>query len=163
MLWINLVIVCVCVCRHLTHQPGSVWWCGDGSDSVLWEAGVGGQVTPQCLSSRGFCLWITTFFSHHRSQRNLLTHSYVTDANSNKQKLLNVLTDCVCHLKGQTQDVTRGRLTSNICRTWNVSSGSSGNQLLQLLYLECILSMLSSCPPTMHLSRGFTDLVWWDL
>lgn len=36
----------------------------------------------------------------------------------------------------------------------------SGNQLLQLLYLECILSMLASCPPTMHLSRGFTDLVW---
>uniref|UniRef100_A0A671XCB6 ARFGEF family member 3 n=1 Tax=Sparus aurata TaxID=8175 RepID=A0A671XCB6_SPAAU len=38
-----------------------------------------------------------------------------------------------------------------------------GNQLLQLLYLECILSMLSSCPPTMHLSRGFTDLVWKQL
>lgn len=37
---------------------------------------------------------------------------------------------------------------------------SSGHQLLQLLYLECILSMLSSCPPTMHLCRGFTDLVW---
>uniref|UniRef100_A0A669D8P2 ARFGEF family member 3 n=1 Tax=Oreochromis niloticus TaxID=8128 RepID=A0A669D8P2_ORENI len=37
------------------------------------------------------------------------------------------------------------------------------NQLLQLLYLECILSMLSSCPPTMHLFRGFTDLVWKQL
>uniref|UniRef100_A0A8C2XDR4 ARFGEF family member 3 n=1 Tax=Cyclopterus lumpus TaxID=8103 RepID=A0A8C2XDR4_CYCLU len=37
------------------------------------------------------------------------------------------------------------------------------NQLLQLLYLECILSMLSSCPPTMHLSRGFADLVWKQL
>ncbi|XP_061767450.1 brefeldin A-inhibited guanine nucleotide-exchange protein 3 isoform X2 [Nerophis ophidion] len=37
------------------------------------------------------------------------------------------------------------------------------NQMLQLLYLECILSMLSSCPPTMHLSRGFTDLVWKQL
>uniref|UniRef100_A0A8D3BU31 SEC7 domain-containing protein n=1 Tax=Scophthalmus maximus TaxID=52904 RepID=A0A8D3BU31_SCOMX len=37
------------------------------------------------------------------------------------------------------------------------------NQLLQLLYLECLLSMLSSCPPTMHLSRGFTDLVWKQL
>uniref|UniRef100_A0A3B4TK74 ARFGEF family member 3 n=1 Tax=Seriola dumerili TaxID=41447 RepID=A0A3B4TK74_SERDU len=36
---------------------------------------------------------------------------------------------------------------------------SSDNQLLQLLYLECLLSMLSSCPPTMHLSRGFTDLM----
>jgi len=41
-------------------------------------------------------------------------------------------------------------------------TSSSENQLLQLLYLECILSMLSSCPPTMHLSRGFGDLVWWD-
>uniref|UniRef100_A0A8C9XYU0 ARFGEF family member 3 n=1 Tax=Sander lucioperca TaxID=283035 RepID=A0A8C9XYU0_SANLU len=40
-----------------------------------------------------------------------------------------------------------------------VSSPSSDNQLLQLLYLECLLSMLSSCPPTMHLSRGFTDLL----
>ncbi|XP_031435442.1 brefeldin A-inhibited guanine nucleotide-exchange protein 3 isoform X2 [Clupea harengus] len=37
------------------------------------------------------------------------------------------------------------------------------NQLLQLLYLECILSMLSSCPPTMHLNRGFMDLVWKQL
>uniref|UniRef100_A0A674CN80 ARFGEF family member 3 n=1 Tax=Salmo trutta TaxID=8032 RepID=A0A674CN80_SALTR len=38
-----------------------------------------------------------------------------------------------------------------------------GNQLLQLLYLECILSMLSNCPPTMHLNRGFTDLIWKQL
>ncbi|XP_029553559.1 brefeldin A-inhibited guanine nucleotide-exchange protein 3-like isoform X2 [Salmo trutta] len=37
------------------------------------------------------------------------------------------------------------------------------NQLLQLLYLECILSMLSNCPPTMHLNRGFTDLIWKQL
>ncbi|XP_028845073.1 brefeldin A-inhibited guanine nucleotide-exchange protein 3 isoform X2 [Denticeps clupeoides] len=37
------------------------------------------------------------------------------------------------------------------------------NQLHQLLYLECILSMLSSCPPTMHLHRGFTDLTWKQL
>uniref|UniRef100_A0A9J7ZUV1 ARFGEF family member 3 n=1 Tax=Cyprinus carpio carpio TaxID=630221 RepID=A0A9J7ZUV1_CYPCA len=37
------------------------------------------------------------------------------------------------------------------------------NQLLQLLYLECILSMLSSCPPTMHLHRNFTDLIWKQL
>nr|XP_046257820.1 brefeldin A-inhibited guanine nucleotide-exchange protein 3 isoform X4 [Scatophagus argus] len=44
-----------------------------------------------------------------------------------------------------------------------LESVDSGNQLLQLLYLECILSMLSSCPPTMHLSRGFTDLVWKQL
>ncbi|KAL0983828.1 hypothetical protein UPYG_G00133300 [Umbra pygmaea] len=39
----------------------------------------------------------------------------------------------------------------------------SENQLLQLLYLECILSLLSSCPPTMHLNRGFTDLIWKQL
>ncbi|XP_034537847.1 brefeldin A-inhibited guanine nucleotide-exchange protein 3 [Notolabrus celidotus] len=44
-----------------------------------------------------------------------------------------------------------------------LESVDSGNQLLQLLYLECLLSMLSSCPPTMHLSRGFTDLVWKQL
>ncbi|XP_077437487.1 brefeldin A-inhibited guanine nucleotide-exchange protein 3 isoform X2 [Vanacampus margaritifer] len=39
----------------------------------------------------------------------------------------------------------------------------SDKPLLQLLYLESILSMLSSCPPTMHLSRRFTDLVWKQL
>uniref|UniRef100_A0A673FMJ9 Brefeldin A-inhibited guanine nucleotide-exchange protein 3-like n=1 Tax=Sinocyclocheilus rhinocerous TaxID=307959 RepID=A0A673FMJ9_9TELE len=39
----------------------------------------------------------------------------------------------------------------------------SENQLLQLLYLECVLSMLSSCPPTMHLHRNFTDLIWKQL
>ncbi|XP_076025541.1 brefeldin A-inhibited guanine nucleotide-exchange protein 3 [Genypterus blacodes] len=44
-----------------------------------------------------------------------------------------------------------------------LESVDSDNQLLQLLYLECILAMLSSCPPTMHLSRGFTDLVWKQL
>ncbi|KAM7408272.1 hypothetical protein PAMA_002127 [Pampus argenteus] len=44
-----------------------------------------------------------------------------------------------------------------------LESVDSENQLLQLLYLESILSMLSSCPPTMHLSRGFTDLVWKQL
>ncbi|XP_037127946.1 brefeldin A-inhibited guanine nucleotide-exchange protein 3 isoform X4 [Syngnathus acus] len=36
-------------------------------------------------------------------------------------------------------------------------------QLLQLLYLESILSMLSSCPPTMHLSGRFIELVWKQL
>ncbi|MGH0169642.1 UNVERIFIED_CONTAM: hypothetical protein FKN15_057227, partial [Acipenser sinensis] len=37
------------------------------------------------------------------------------------------------------------------------------NKQLQLLYLECILSMLSSCPPSMHLHKGFTDLIWKQL
>ncbi|XP_038124531.1 brefeldin A-inhibited guanine nucleotide-exchange protein 3 isoform X3 [Cyprinodon tularosa] len=44
-----------------------------------------------------------------------------------------------------------------------LESVDGDNQLLQLLFLECILSMLSSCPPTMHLSRSFTDLVWKQL
>ncbi|XP_047668184.1 brefeldin A-inhibited guanine nucleotide-exchange protein 3 isoform X1 [Tachysurus fulvidraco] len=44
-----------------------------------------------------------------------------------------------------------------------LESVSSENQLLQLLYLECILAMLSSCPPTMHQNRNFTDLVWKQL
>ncbi|KAI5611558.1 brefeldin A-inhibited guanine nucleotide-exchange protein 3 isoform X1, partial [Silurus asotus] len=44
-----------------------------------------------------------------------------------------------------------------------LESVSSENQLLQLLYLECILAMLTSCPPTMHLNRNFTDLVWKQL
>uniref|UniRef100_A0A8C1LHZ2 ARFGEF family member 3 n=1 Tax=Cyprinus carpio TaxID=7962 RepID=A0A8C1LHZ2_CYPCA len=44
-----------------------------------------------------------------------------------------------------------------------MESVSNENQLLQLLYLECILSMLSSCPSTMHLRRNFTDLIWKQL
>uniref|UniRef100_A0A8C3HWV4 ARFGEF family member 3 n=1 Tax=Chrysemys picta bellii TaxID=8478 RepID=A0A8C3HWV4_CHRPI len=37
------------------------------------------------------------------------------------------------------------------------------NQQLQLLYLECILSMLNSSSPGMHNHRGFTDLIWKQL
>ncbi|XP_043820742.1 brefeldin A-inhibited guanine nucleotide-exchange protein 3 isoform X3 [Dromiciops gliroides] len=37
------------------------------------------------------------------------------------------------------------------------------NQQLQLLYLECILSMLNSCSTTMHNHKGFTDLIWKHL
>ncbi|XP_051775320.1 brefeldin A-inhibited guanine nucleotide-exchange protein 3 [Erpetoichthys calabaricus] len=37
------------------------------------------------------------------------------------------------------------------------------NQQLQLLYLECILSMLSSCPSNMYSHKGFTDLIWKQL
>ncbi|XP_010887041.2 brefeldin A-inhibited guanine nucleotide-exchange protein 3 isoform X3 [Esox lucius] len=44
-----------------------------------------------------------------------------------------------------------------------LESVDNENHLLQLLYLECILSLLSSCPPTMHLNRGFTDLIWKQL
>uniref|UniRef100_A0A8C3HW99 ARFGEF family member 3 n=1 Tax=Chrysemys picta bellii TaxID=8478 RepID=A0A8C3HW99_CHRPI len=39
----------------------------------------------------------------------------------------------------------------------------SENQQLQLLYLECILSMLNSSSPGMHNHRGFTDLIWKQL
>ncbi|KAJ7341977.1 hypothetical protein JRQ81_008099 [Phrynocephalus forsythii] len=37
------------------------------------------------------------------------------------------------------------------------------NQQLQLLYLECILSMLTSSSPSMHHHKGFTDLIWKQL
>ncbi|ELW64171.1 Brefeldin A-inhibited guanine nucleotide-exchange protein 3 [Tupaia chinensis] len=37
------------------------------------------------------------------------------------------------------------------------------SQQLQLLYLECILSVLSSSSTSMHLHRGFTDLIWKNL
>ncbi|XP_061479952.1 brefeldin A-inhibited guanine nucleotide-exchange protein 3 isoform X2 [Rhineura floridana] len=39
----------------------------------------------------------------------------------------------------------------------------SENQQLQLLFLECILSMLNSSSPTMHHHKGFTDLIWKQL
>uniref|UniRef100_A0A672ZKH0 ARFGEF family member 3 n=1 Tax=Sphaeramia orbicularis TaxID=375764 RepID=A0A672ZKH0_9TELE len=71
-----------------------------------------------------------------------------------------------------TDQKTLGKQASSLCEDVvmvltvfceKLESVDSDNQLLQLLYLECILSMLSSCPPTMHLSRGFTDLVWKQL
>uniref|UniRef100_A0A8B9XHB3 ARFGEF family member 3 n=1 Tax=Bos mutus grunniens TaxID=30521 RepID=A0A8B9XHB3_BOSMU len=37
------------------------------------------------------------------------------------------------------------------------------SQQLQLLYLECILSVLSSSSSSMQLHRGFTDLIWKNL
>uniref|UniRef100_A0A8I4A439 ARFGEF family member 3 n=1 Tax=Callithrix jacchus TaxID=9483 RepID=A0A8I4A439_CALJA len=37
------------------------------------------------------------------------------------------------------------------------------SQQLQLLYLECILSVLSSSSSSMNLHRGFTDLIWKNL
>ncbi|XP_060687228.1 brefeldin A-inhibited guanine nucleotide-exchange protein 3 [Hemiscyllium ocellatum] len=39
----------------------------------------------------------------------------------------------------------------------------TNNQQLQLLYLECILSMLNSSSPVMHRHKGFTDLLWKQL
>ncbi|XP_055495170.1 brefeldin A-inhibited guanine nucleotide-exchange protein 3 [Leucoraja erinacea] len=37
------------------------------------------------------------------------------------------------------------------------------SQHMQLLYLECILSMFSSSSPLMHHHKGFTDLLWRQL
>ncbi|NWW46061.1 BIG3 protein, partial [Pedionomus torquatus] len=37
------------------------------------------------------------------------------------------------------------------------------NRQLQLLYLECILSMLNSSSSSMHQHKGFTDLIWKQL
>ncbi|KAM4772621.1 brefeldin A-inhibited guanine nucleotide-exchange protein 3 [Rhinophrynus dorsalis] len=37
------------------------------------------------------------------------------------------------------------------------------NHQLQLLYLECILSMLNSSSPIMNQHKGFTDLIWKQL
>ncbi|XP_072369603.1 brefeldin A-inhibited guanine nucleotide-exchange protein 3 [Scyliorhinus torazame] len=39
----------------------------------------------------------------------------------------------------------------------------NNNQQLQLLYLECILSVLNSSSPIMHRHKGFTDLLWKQL
>ncbi|CAH2250520.1 brefeldin A-inhibited guanine nucleotide-exchange 3 isoform X5 [Pelobates cultripes] len=37
------------------------------------------------------------------------------------------------------------------------------NHQLQLLFLECILSMLNSSSPTMHHHKGFMDIIWKQL
>uniref|UniRef100_A0A674CM92 ARFGEF family member 3 n=1 Tax=Salmo trutta TaxID=8032 RepID=A0A674CM92_SALTR len=90
--------------------------------------------------------------------------------------LSQVLGDLALQLRHRQVSYPRHLLTSHITTTQNrstanhmgLSGGGGGgayieNQLLQLLYLECILSMLSNCPPTMHLNRGFTDLIWKQL
>ncbi|XP_073929736.1 brefeldin A-inhibited guanine nucleotide-exchange protein 3 isoform X1 [Castor canadensis] len=48
-----------------------------------------------------------------------------------------------------------------LCEKLQASINDS--QQLQLLYLECILSVLSSSSSSMHLHRGFTDLIWKSL
>uniref|UniRef100_A0A5F9CGB2 ARFGEF family member 3 n=1 Tax=Oryctolagus cuniculus TaxID=9986 RepID=A0A5F9CGB2_RABIT len=48
-----------------------------------------------------------------------------------------------------------------LCEKLQASINES--QQLQLLYLECILSVLSSSSSAMHLHRGFTDLIWKNL
>ncbi|KAM4865769.1 brefeldin A-inhibited guanine nucleotide-exchange protein 3 isoform 2-T2 [Thomomys bottae] len=48
-----------------------------------------------------------------------------------------------------------------LCEKLQASINES--QQLQLLYLECILSVLSSSSSSMHLHRGFTDLIWKSL
>uniref|UniRef100_A0A3B4ETR2 ARFGEF family member 3 n=1 Tax=Pundamilia nyererei TaxID=303518 RepID=A0A3B4ETR2_9CICH len=67
------------------------------------------------------------------------------------------------HLHNQIHELLLDVVTVLTVFCEKLESVDSDNQLLQLLYLECILSMLSSCPPTMHLFRGFTDLVWKQL
>ncbi|XP_078471542.1 LOW QUALITY PROTEIN: brefeldin A-inhibited guanine nucleotide-exchange protein 3 [Lampetra planeri] len=39
----------------------------------------------------------------------------------------------------------------------------NGSQQMQLLYLECILALLSNFSSSMHIERSFTDLVWKQL
>ncbi|XP_063089434.1 brefeldin A-inhibited guanine nucleotide-exchange protein 3 isoform X1 [Cavia porcellus] len=48
-----------------------------------------------------------------------------------------------------------------LCEKLQASINDS--QQLQLLYLECILSVLSSSSSSMHLHKGFTDLIWKNL
>ncbi|MEJ1275322.1 ARFGEF family member 3 [Cricetulus griseus] len=48
-----------------------------------------------------------------------------------------------------------------LCEKLQASINDS--QQLQLLYLECILSVLSSSSSSMYLHRGFTDLIWKSL
>uniref|UniRef100_A0A8D1UC81 ARFGEF family member 3 n=2 Tax=Sus scrofa TaxID=9823 RepID=A0A8D1UC81_PIG len=48
-----------------------------------------------------------------------------------------------------------------LCEKLQASINDS--QQLQLLYLECVLSVLSSSSAAMQLHRGFTDLIWKNL
>uniref|UniRef100_A0AAQ5ZXH4 SEC7 domain-containing protein n=1 Tax=Amphiprion ocellaris TaxID=80972 RepID=A0AAQ5ZXH4_AMPOC len=62
------------------------------------------------------------------------------------------------HTRTHTQALCEDVVTVLTVFCEKLESVDSDNQLLQLLYLECILSMLSSCPPTMHLSRALHTL-----
>uniref|UniRef100_A0A8C5BM59 SEC7 domain-containing protein n=1 Tax=Gadus morhua TaxID=8049 RepID=A0A8C5BM59_GADMO len=81
--------------------------------------------------------------------------------------LSQILGDLALHTHTQVTHTDQRRyadlvsVLSSFCE--RLEAVHSDNQLLQLLYLESILSMLSSSPPTIHLSRGFTDLMWKQL
>uniref|UniRef100_A0A3P9MCI2 ARFGEF family member 3 n=1 Tax=Oryzias latipes TaxID=8090 RepID=A0A3P9MCI2_ORYLA len=74
--------------------------------------------------------------------------------------LSQILGDMALQLRHRQEVIspTSQALCEDVVMVLTVFCEKLENQLLQLLYLECILSMLSSCPPTMHLSRSFTDL-----
>ncbi|XP_062980680.1 brefeldin A-inhibited guanine nucleotide-exchange protein 3 [Elgaria multicarinata webbii] len=86
-----------------------------------------------------------------------------------RQKQENMITESQGVLQGfKSPDATTESLCDDVVSVFTVlceklQSVISENQQLQLLFLECILSMLSSSSPTMHHHKGFTDLIWKQL
>uniref|UniRef100_A0A8C6X1Z0 ARFGEF family member 3 n=2 Tax=Elapinae TaxID=42168 RepID=A0A8C6X1Z0_NAJNA len=85
--------------------------------------------------------------------------------------LSQMLSDLILQLR-QKQENTVNSTTESFCDDVvsvfmvlceKLQTAISENRQLQLLYLECILSMLNSFSSSMHRHKGFTDLIWKQL
>ncbi|KAM6461719.1 brefeldin A-inhibited guanine nucleotide-exchange protein 3 [Liasis olivaceus] len=86
-----------------------------------------------------------------------------------RQKSENTMTESQGVLQGfKNSDSTTESFCDDVVSVFMVlceklQTAISENQQLQLLYLECILSMLNSFSPSMRHHKGFTDLIWKQL
>ncbi|XP_044279702.1 brefeldin A-inhibited guanine nucleotide-exchange protein 3 [Varanus komodoensis] len=86
-----------------------------------------------------------------------------------RQKQENAITESQAVLQEfKNSDSTTESLCDDVVSVFTVlceklQTVISENQQLQLLFLECILSMLNSSSPSMHHHKGFTDLIWKQL
>ncbi|ETE63442.1 Brefeldin A-inhibited guanine nucleotide-exchange protein 3, partial [Ophiophagus hannah] len=86
-----------------------------------------------------------------------------------RQKQENTMTESQGVLQGfKNSDSTTESFCDDVVSVFMVlceklQTAISENRQLQLLYLECILSMLNSFSSSMHHHKGFTDLIWKQL
>ncbi|KAJ6660147.1 hypothetical protein lerEdw1_018074 [Lerista edwardsae] len=86
-----------------------------------------------------------------------------------RQKQENTITESTAVLQGfQNPESTAESLCDDVVFVFTIlceklQAVISENHQVQLLYLECILSMLSSSSSSMRHHKGFTDLIWKQL
>uniref|UniRef100_A0A8B9TC89 ARFGEF family member 3 n=1 Tax=Anas platyrhynchos TaxID=8839 RepID=A0A8B9TC89_ANAPL len=82
--------------------------------------------------------------------------------------LSQMLSDLTLQLRQKQENMVTESLCDDVVSVLTVlceklQAVINDNRQLQLLYLECILSMLNSSSPSMHQHKGFTDLIWKQL